>query len=92
MRKILVGLIAASVMALGMALPGGAGADPSGTCPNGHNPYLVLFDESGTAARKDRNNNGIVCRKYDPSNPTDPGHGGPDDRPPTEDELLDDVI
>ena len=91
MRKIIVAVTAAAVIAVGgLALPGGAAADPSGVCPNGHQPYFVFFDQTGKAAQKDRNNNGVVCRKYDPNNPFTNVQGGPDDKL-DEADLIDDI-
>lgn len=90
MRKIIVAATATLAIAVGgLALPGGAAADDY-VCPDHHLPYFVFFDESGKAAEKDNNNNGVVCRKYDPTNPEDPVHGGPDDKVDPAD-LIDDI-
>lgn len=71
------GLTAATVLFL--APP--AGADPTSTCPDGFAPIPVILDPDG--AKKDRNGNGIVCRKIEDRGKT---VGGPDDR------LTDDIL
>lgn len=88
MRKTMGTLLAVVALSVGLAIPGAATGDETGVCPDDHALYPTLANDK--AADKDRNNNGVVCRKYDPTDPASlfRPHGGPDDK---SDDYLDDI-
>lgn len=72
-----------------LALPSSSSADTTGTCPDGFTPVPDSFVVNGTT--KDKNNDGVVCAKLQPSGFT----GGPDDNAPLnlpDEDVVDDVI
>jgi hypothetical protein len=66
---------AAAAVTAAIALPGGAGADPSGICPDHFSPTIIVFQPDW--AEKDHNGNFIVCHKDVPGqgDPTKDDHG-----------------
>lgn len=72
-------LITTAACAAIIAVPATSGADPTGACPDSH---LLFPAATERDVEKDRNNNGLVCRKVnDQGEPI----GGPDD-------TIDDII
>ena len=72
-------LFTTAAVAAALVVPSSSVADPTGICADDHLPFPVSNQRD---AEKDKNNNGIVCRKVnDQGQPI----GGPDD-------TLDDII
>ncbi len=72
-------LVTTAACAAVFAMPAPSGADPTGACPD---DFLLFPAATDRDMDKDRNNNGLVCRKVnDQGQPI----GGPDD-------TIDDII
>ncbi len=80
MRKRVTFIVSAFTAATVLALPAPAGADPNGTCPDQFLLVPAQLVEQGE--KKDQNNNGLVCGKFE----DDKLVGGPDEN------LIDDIL
>ena len=83
MRRRMLALGSIAVLAgIGALAPAGAGADPAGICPDG----MMLFPATTNGdVQKDGTRDGtgtgdgFVCKKPDPTNPTQPMTDGSDE-------------
>jgi hypothetical protein len=78
LRKLIMSIVVVAIGA-GLSVPS-VSADATSTCPDGMAPFTTILLPDG--AKKDRNNNFIVCGKVGTDGKF---HGGPDD-------MQDDII
>ena len=86
MNKLLA-LTTAVAACVALALPASGGADATGTCPDQHMPVPAADQPS-----KDRNGNGVICRKVHIDENGVVLTGGPDDKLDDPALYVDDIV